>query len=198
MTSSGGGWTLGLVSRRNDKAASANLIDNTGTAGPNSTHTRDLTELAIDQNAQIRHVIRNNGQTVFDGYYTGNYHGTFAADASAWTVVVGNAGIFSYHFGMPWSTEDNDQDNNFGNCALFFGAWYHNNCFYSHPAAADVNLGGPYADPFGYVDQWQVFVRETTTPPVGAVPAVPLPAGAPLLLAGLATLALLRRRVLKD
>ncbi len=186
MTTLGGGWTLGLVSRANDKAASADLIANTGTPGPNTTHTRDLTHLAIDQDADIRHVITDNGQVVFDGYYTGNYHGTFAADASVWTVLVGNANQFGFHFGQAWSTT--------GSCADLWGAWYHNNCWSVHPAAGGTRADfypSPFFSGFGSVDQWQIFVRESSTPDIDTV--VPLPATALLLIGGLAGLGVLRR-----
>jgi len=187
MTTAGGGWTLGLVSQRNDIAASSDIIANTGTAGANSTHTRNLTELAIDQSAQIRHLIEDNGQVLFDGYYTGNYHGTFG-NQSDWTVLAGNLSLLSYHFGLDWSTSANDVDDSASvNCADLYGDWYHGACWAVNPASQ--GRSGPFAG--GYVDSWSIFVRETTTPEIAA--PVPLPAGGLLFLSALAGLGVLRR-----
>ena len=139
MTTAGGGWTLGLASLTGDLSSSTDMVANTGVVGFNSGHTRDMTNLAILGDTQIRHQIINNGVTLFDGYYTGNYHGSLGI-ASDWTVLAGSLDVFgapysNTNLGKAWSTSDNDVDIWSGNCAQHNGdnPWYYTNCVYSMP-----------------------------------------------------------------
>lgn len=193
MTSFGGGWTLGVNSLRNNRADSADMTANTGVVGLQTAHTRNLTNLAILGEAQIRHQIIQNNQVVFDGYYTGNYHGVLSADEADWTVAVGNIyqPFGSHVLGNDWSTAQNDVDDyHWGNCADIYGAWYHGSCWSSHPASQ--NHSGPYASSFGYVDAWRVWVRGDAHGAQVAT-SVPEPGTLALLLAGLAGMRARRR-----
>jgi len=179
MTTDGGGWTLGLNSLAGDVSASTDVTSNTGVVGLTSGHTRHLSHLAIDQNAQIRHrIVAQNGTVLFDAYYTGNYHGTMEAQVN-WTLLAGNFSVLSYHFGRDWSTVSNDVDDWSGNCASNYGGngWYHGACWTAIPT--DGTGAGPFAS--GAQGSYSIFFRELNTPPAG----VPIPAALPLLLSAL-------------
>lgn len=199
MTTAGGGWTLGLLSLKNDPSASTDMVSNTGTASLSSPHTRDLTNLAITQNAQIRYVLQSNGAVLFDGYYSGNYHGTFPQN-SDWVVLEGAVSFgFSYHQGMDWSTSDHDVDNWIaGNCAVSAGdqPWYYNACYSDLPTGG-WTANGPVVDG-AMIDSWAIYVREENTPAYSAETGVegqaPMPGTLWLLGFGLGGL-LARRRL---
>jgi hypothetical protein len=75
MTTAGGGWTLGLNSVFGDTSSTPDMVSNTGTVGIGTGHTRDMSELAINQNAEIRHrLVNKDGSVRFDGYYTHCYN----------------------------------------------------------------------------------------------------------------------------
>ena len=145
MTTAGGGWTLGVNGLFNSPARSTDITANSGTVGPNSGHNRDLSQLAIAQDAQIRHrLVEANGNVLLDAFYTGNYHGTVAA-AGGWTVLQGNLDVLSYRgpsntptpfgiLGNDWSTASNDVDDFPENCATIIGVpWYYTDCATAMP-----------------------------------------------------------------
>jgi hypothetical protein len=191
MTTAGGGWTLGLQSLNDSSVATTDMVANTGTVGPTTGHTRDMTELALSQNAQLRHRLVQGGSVIFDGYYTGTYHGTFGG-VSDWTVLSGDLDVIEFHFDRPWSTADNDVDTfGGGNCAEFFGntPWYYKNCWWVHPGYA---ARGPVTNAGNAsLDSYQIYVRESVTPDLSAIP---IPAPLALLGGGLLALGALRRR----
>jgi len=103
MTTAGGGWTLGLNSVFCDTSSTTDMVSNTGTVGIGTGHTRDMSELAINQNAEIRHrLVNKDGSVRFDGYYTGNYHGILGE--GGWTVLAGGLAALGVHDGIDWST----------------------------------------------------------------------------------------------
>jgi hypothetical protein len=64
------------------------MVSNTGTVGIGTGHSRDMSELAINQTAEIRHrLVNKDGSVRFDRYYTGNYHGILGE--GGWTVLAG-------------------------------------------------------------------------------------------------------------
>lgn len=74
MDANGGGWTLGIVSSADDPVSIFDISTNTGTAGLTLTHTRDLSNLALDRNAEIMYsVFDNSSAQIFLGVYTGRF-----------------------------------------------------------------------------------------------------------------------------
>ncbi len=193
MTTAGGGWTLGLQNFEGSGFAMTDMVSNSGTFGLAGAHSRNMTALAIDQTAQIRHRLVEGGVVLFDGYYTGSYHGSFGA-AGAWTTLAGDLGVVSYYFGADWSTTANDVDDVAGaNCATINDGqpWYYVAC--ASPIPYWTGVAGPYSTAAGgsRLDSYQIFVRELNTPEVSAVP---LPAAGLLLLTGIAGAAAVGRR----
>jgi Trk-type K+ transport system membrane component len=57
MTTAGGGWTLGLNSVFGDTSSTSDMVSNTGTVGIGTGHTRDMSELAINQKRSLRRLL---------------------------------------------------------------------------------------------------------------------------------------------
>ena len=133
-----------------------------------------MTELAINQDAQIRHRLVEGGVVLFDGYYTGNYHGTFGIE-SAWTVIAGSLNVLSYHFGREWSTTSGPS-----NCATINNGnpWYYAACATAIPFWVGVDGPQLASIPDSPLDSYQIYVRELSTP---SLDTVPVPAALPLL-----------------
>jgi len=174
MTTDGGGWMLGVNSVLGSEPETTDMASNTGIVDFNQGHTRDLSYWAINQTAEIRHQIIQSpiSSEVFDAKYTGAYHDPLPADFSFWTPVGGHtpAGetLLSYHFGMQWTTFDNDKDlNASGNCSTIYGniPWYYKACYSVIPTYAnDGFTQGPsqgVANPF---QRYSIWVRELVTP----------------------------------
>ncbi|MFT5489661.1 MAG: hypothetical protein ACI9JL_003751 [Paracoccaceae bacterium] len=172
MTTAGGGWTLGLNSLFGDTSSTTDMVSNTGTVGLATGHTRDMSALAINQNAEIRHrLVNKDGSVRFDGYYTGNYHGILGE--GGWTVLAGGVAALGVHDGNDWSTTANDVDSSVGlNCATYFGVpWYYTSCFNAIPVSLFNAVGGPFSQGSGAnseIGSWAVYVREENTPEIPA------------------------------
>jgi hypothetical protein len=196
MTTAGGGWTLGLNSVFGDTSATTDMVANTGTVGLSTGHTRNMSELAINQNAEIRHrLVNKDGSVRFDGFYTGNYHGILGE--GGWTVLAGGVAALGVHDGQDWSTASADVDTFSGNCAAVFGVpWYYTSCFNAIPVSLVGIVGGPYSqgsNPSSEIGSWSIYVRELNTPEL-PVMQVNEASGLFLLGLGVAGLGLARRR----
>lgn len=199
MTAFGGGWTLGLASFRGSVALTTDLTVNTGTAGFNSAHTRDLSELALNSDTQIRHQVIRGGVVLFDGYYTDSYHGILEANPGNWTIGTGTiTGFGTHQLGKDWSTTANDVDDWSGNCATLYGPpgvdspWYYGSCWTSHPAVYSGGSPGQGPHWTGPVDSWRIYVREGASVS-GSTPASE-PSVVALLALGVAGMRCRRRR----
>jgi hypothetical protein len=134
-----------------------------------------MSDLAINQNAEIRHrLINKDGSVRFDGYYTGNYHGILGEDG--WTVLAGSVAALGVHDGIDWSTASNDVDSSAGlNCAVYFGVpWYYTGCYNAIPVSLVNIIGGPFSQgsqPADEIGSWAIYVREENTPALVAEPA---------------------------
>jgi hypothetical protein len=173
MSTAGGGWSLGVHSLSGSNSSTTDMVSNTGTVGLSTGHTRDLTHLAIDRDAEIRHrLVDFDGTVLFDGYYTGNYHGAMG-NLGDWTTLEGTSNIMSYHFGRSWSTVANDVDSHGGNCASINGGipWYYGACWTTIPVQPYYAASGPSG--YAYTDlikSYSIYARELQTPSLSPVP----------------------------
>lgn len=196
MTTDGGGWMLGMHSLHGSEAPSTDMAANLGDASLSNGFTRNLAYWAIDQPAELRHVITSqDGSVLLDAYYTGRYHDALP-HADAWTILTGtfSAASLDYHLGLSWSTSANDLDTWSGNCAASFGQpWYYGACWAAHPTGYTWN-NGPYAQAGSMpLASYDIYVRELQTPPP-PTHNIPEPGTFALLAMGALTLARMRRR----
>ncbi len=197
MTTDGGGWALGLASFYKNPSASTDMVSNTGVAGLNSPHTRDLTHLAVDGATQIRHTMIQNGVVVFDGYYEAAYHDNFP-NAADWHMFTGDVNA-EFGYGTSVSMAGATWKAAGSSCALTDNPgnpWYYTNCAPSIPVWTGYYFGDPnYLSPlrFNYwqdgqrvLDAYYISVRGDTYGFVEAqVEGVSTPPGLALLLIGL-------------
>lgn len=199
MASDGGGWMLAVHSINGSESPSTDMVANLGAASMTNGFTRDLSYWAVDQSAQIRHRITDvNGSLLFDGFYTGNYHGVLGL-AGAWTILAGNlnASSLNYHLGMDWSTVANDVDDYAQNCAIVYGQpWYHGACWTTLPTGYTYTNGpmGTPTGPYVMLGSYDIYVRELNTPPLPSSGNIPEPATLALLGLGFGGLATIRHR----
>ncbi len=206
MTAAGGGWTLGLNSMNTDASSTTDMVSNTGTVGLNTGHTRNMMNLAINREAEIRHrFIDTGGNVLFDGYYSGYYHGTLGVEA-AWTTIAGDFNFATPGYGlagiagMDWSTGSNDVDDwSGGNCADYYSLpWYYAGCW----SAIPTNFQSDHATntPIYYTEagnplalgQYSIYVRELVTP--DATNSIPEPTTLALMGLGLAGLSFRKKK----
>ena len=174
MTTDGGGWMLAVHSLSTSQAPWSDMDDNRGTVSFSTGHTTNLTHYAINHQAEIRHEIVK-GATVFHAKYTGKYHDNFPASMADFTTMPGHTPgaettlNVAYHFGVDWSTLEDDRDELAGaNCLtqLNAGPWYHRACVSIHPSYN----GGPYVA--GAANQYSIWIREIDAPAPASVDEV--------------------------
>ncbi|MCZ7599562.1 MAG: fibrinogen-like YCDxxxxGGGW domain-containing protein [Gammaproteobacteria bacterium] len=163
MTTDGGGWTLGVNSVSLSEPSTTDITTNTGTPDLTRGHTRDLTALAVDGTAEMRHDILRGGGPRLNASYTGRYHDPFPTSFGVMRPLPGhNGGSESFFlvesFGRPWQTA--------GGCVSSFGApWYYGGCFSAIPAVpVDGPDQGPRLQSGGILDHYRIFIRELNTP----------------------------------
>ena len=181
QASDGGGWIV--FQRRKDgsvdffrdwKNYTNGFGDLDGELWLGNEKLRRLTESAVKWQLQI-------DLEDFDGNKVTAGHISFVIAGDRYILNVGpyhgNASnALTHHNGLPFSTKDHDNDNNPGeNCALTFeGAWWFNQCHWSHlngkyystgnvPHAHGIQWGGPGLWVYGYVSlkRTSMKIRET-------------------------------------
>ena len=160
MTTDGGGWTLAVNSFFHDEPPTTDMTSNTGVVELDSAgHTRDLTNLAINNNAEIRYYIAQVApqNRFFHAKFTGRYHNALPPFA-AWTTLPGHTpgaeSMMSSHFGMNWSTPLSDRDIFSSACSSLSGnlPWHYSNCWNSIPTnPVDGSTQGPVTSGAGAV-----------------------------------------------
>src|SRR6185369_3251444 len=171
ITTDGGGWTLAVNSVAGSDPSSNDMVANTGTVGLGSSHTRNMTSLAVNQNAAIRHYIDDpSGGKTFHAKYTGKYHDPLPNWGASWATLPGHIGgsesLLSVSFGWSWSIS--------GACPG--GPWYFNqtgSCY----SAIPVNFATPVVGPEKYMNvalnRYSIWIRETTNYPLPTISGTP-------------------------
>jgi len=190
MTTDGGGWTLAVNSVAGEEPTTTDMTSNTGVVALNRAHTRNLANLAINNDAQIRYLLDNPAQArLFHAKFTGRYHNALPAFAS-WTPlsghIVGSDSMLSSNFTQNWSTSLSDRDIYPNACTALYGnvPWHYSNCWNSIPTnQADGSTQGPMTNGGGIVlARFSIFVREAgalPNPPASTAPSFSLTANLP-------------------
>jgi len=190
MTTDGGGWTLAVNSVAGEEPTTNDMTTNTGVPGLTRGHTRNLANLAIANDAQIRYVIDNPTQNrLFDARFTGRYHNALPAFFN-WTTlpghIAGSDTMLSSNFSRNWSTSLSDRDTYVDACAALYGnvPWHYSNCWNSIPTnQADGSTQGPVTSGGSVVlARFSIFVREIATllpQPTNVAPSYGLTANLP-------------------
>ncbi len=165
MDFDGGGWMLAINSVMGSEAATNAIDTNTGIVDLNEGHTRDVSELAIDQNATIRHEIdaNNQGYGEFHAQYLGRYTDAMP-DYGAWTVFgPSNSSLLVSQFTRP-----------FTNNASYGAPWYYSasGSFSSIPSTPSDGFGGPsiFNNPSIRINSYRIWVREADSTPTTDMP----------------------------
>jgi len=179
MTTDGGGWTLAVNSVAGAEPQTTDMTSNTGTPGIATAHTRDLTNLAINRDAEIRYVLDDSPARVFHAKFTGRYHDTLPVFTN-WTTLSGHTAgadsMLANQYGRGWTTSLSDRDGLSGaSCfTAYHVPWHYGNCWSSIPSAPDDGLTqGPIAG-VALITRFSIFVREVdgfTVPPADVAPA---------------------------
>jgi hypothetical protein len=190
MTMAGGGWTMGLQSFSGTVAATTDMASETGTVGSTDSHTRDMSDLAINQSARIRHRMVDGGVVIFDGDHIRPYHETVGA-LSGWTLPTGSAAMFGSNLDRARSASASDVDCVAANRPNDYDSspWCYDACWEVRPGYAD--LGAAATGAGNSIDSYRILVRELTPPDLPGARAPP-PTPTLLLVAGMASLGAIR------
>jgi len=150
MTTDGGGWMLALLSLEASPAGTTSLSAHTGVAGLTSGHTRALAALAVG--AEIRHRIED-GSTLFDGKYSGDYEGTLA---SSWSFLPDHLAGSEQTLGFTSNWGQAFQASPFG------VSWYYGGSVGAIPCStANLPTTGPYSAAVGALDAYSIWIRNS-------------------------------------
>ncbi|XP_061176302.1 ficolin-1-like [Saccostrea echinata] len=145
MTTKGGGWTA--IQRRQDGSTDfyrqwSEYKQGFGNPSKNYWIGNDaIYELTKNKDQELRvELQRFNGEKAYAQYstfYVGDEGSKYRLTVSGYSGTAGDS--LDYHNGMKFSTKDQDNDSNSGNCAItWHGAWWNKSCHQS-------NLNGKYA-----------------------------------------------------
>ncbi len=161
MTTDGGGWILAINSVIGSEAPNSLITSNTGSASLSVGHTRDVSALAIDQPAEIRHEIDalNQGLGRLHRKYVGVFTNPLPSIGS-WTSLEGNSNPSL----LDQNYERAYQPHSFGS------TWYVSSSsgpLGATPSTPSIGFSGPSinSNPNQIVNSYRVWVRETNTPP---------------------------------
>ncbi|XP_056016284.1 ficolin-1-like [Ostrea edulis] len=146
MTTEGGGWTV--IQKRVDGSTDFYRDWQTykvGFGNPRKSYWmgNDALHLLTKSGKQVLRVNlqKFSGQMAYAKYskfFVGDESSKYKLTVSGYSGTAGDS--LSYHNGMKYSTKDQDNDAQGGNCATMFkGAWWYKGCYYS-------NLNGRYAN----------------------------------------------------
>ena len=160
METDGGGWTV--FQRREDGSVDfyrnwADYVHGFGNAsGEYWLGLSKLHRLANGSvSTQLRVDLRDkNGTEVYAKYshfYIGSSTTDYTLHVSGYNGTAGDS--LAYHNLQKFSTKDDDNDKDSGNCAVrYSGAWWYNKCYYT-------NLNGLYTDQSYKGVHWHHFKR---------------------------------------
>ncbi|XP_061176977.1 fibroleukin-like [Saccostrea echinata] len=159
MTTDGGGWTA--IQKRKDGSTEFYRTweeYKQGFGDPKNNYwigNDAIHALTKDQDQELRvDLQRFNGDTAYAEYstfYIGNEPDKYQLTLSRYTGTAGDSLI--YHNGSKFSTKDQDNDRDGGNCATsWLGAWWYKSCHYS-------NLNGQYAQSALIGDKYPIWYR---------------------------------------
>lgn len=173
MTTDGGGWILAVNSLLGNESATNHIVSNTGSPSATAAHTRDLVELAIARDAEIRHQISVVDASLnYHAKYTGRYDEMLPLLAE-WISMSGHQSPFllSENFGQAFS----------GN-AFIGSAWYVGGGASIGTVPMAIGDGGLSQGPYSSLSssdifRYAIYIRELETPTFTNVNAVPEPQG---------------------
>ena len=158
MENDGGGWTV--FQRREDGSVDfylnwADYVHGFGNAsgeywlGLSKVHRLANGSVSTQLRVDLRDKDGLDAYAKYSTFYIGGSTTDYTLHVSGYSGTAGDS--LTYHNLQKFSTKDNDNDQNSGNCAVTYsGAWWYNNCHYS-------NLNGLYTGQSLKVVHWWHF-----------------------------------------